>query len=186
MQGIRGRNEIIHEEPLFSYPEDSKQGSKMTSGELTEPIKNAMSSHSEYKKGTWLDLQRLWTNFKFISNNILNEDIMQKEISLWDDGTYKFLYRQNNLSEKHKTIIKNKIINKEHKNLLYEIYENTTLECEYHWYYDAVKYDIYINAFHIPNIPQRYTINEYDISPNFDYIETLVKSDYLFDYNKNK
>jgi len=181
MQGLRYM-EIIHEEPLYPYHMDSKQGSKMTAGEPSEAIKNAMSPHSDYKKGTWLDLREIWMDFKSKSGDILNENIMQKKISFWDDGTYKFVYSQDSLSEEHKRIIQNKIIHEEHKDSLNKIYDRATIECEYCWNYDKIRHDICFKAYHMPEIPQRYTINEYNISPRFDYIESLVKSDYLFDY----
>ena len=56
MQGLRDKDKIIHEEPLYSYQTDSKHGNKMTAGEPIEAIKNAMSPYSDYKKGSWSDL----------------------------------------------------------------------------------------------------------------------------------
>ena len=181
MQGLRGRYEIIHEEPLYPYSTDSKHGRKMTSGDPIDAVKDAMSSHSDYKKGTWLDLLKLWTDFKSISNNIFNEDTIHKKITFWDDGTYKFQFSKDNLSEEHKKMIRDKIPVKD-KDTLEKIYNDTTLECIYYWHYNTLKKNLFINSIHNPEDKFRYTIKEYDISTNFHYIEPLAKSDYLFDY----
>jgi len=46
-------------------------------------------------------------------------------------------------------------------------------------------YKITINSYYRPKIEISYKIDEYNISPQFDYIEPAAKSPVLFDYSKN-
>jgi len=173
---------IIYEESLHSYHPESKHGEKITADEADERMKKAMSSYSNYRQGSWSDLQKIYVKINKISHNVLSENNITEDSTIWDDGTYELKYVQDILLDKHKKIIKNKIIDKEHKPFLDTIYANSYIVCRYRWSYDNLQYLIAINSLKDPYVQCSYVIDEYDVKPQFDYVEPAAKSSYLFDF----
>lgn len=68
---------------------------------------------------------------------------------------------------------------------LNKIYNQSEAKLIYKWDINKIIYKITINSYYRPKIEISYKIDEYNISPQFDYIEPAAKSPVLFDYSKN-
>lgn len=178
------KNSVIHTEPLYEHDPEFKYGRSMIEEDSTERIKNAMSSYSDYTNGSWSDFQDIYTEMEKISKNTFVKNSIIKDITMWDDGTYELEYFQKNLSDNHKKLIKNELINENHEQFLNTIYKQSFVRLKYKWDMNRVIHSLTIFSYKEPSIQVSYKLNEYNISPKFDYITPVSKSPVLFDFNK--
>lgn len=175
----------IYEEPLLlDYNTENKHGIHMLEDKKNERIQNSVSKYSDYISGTWFDFNKLYNEIWNISLNTLNKNTFKSDVSFWDDGTYEITMYDKNLSKNHKKIIDKHMITTNNEKIKSEIYDKTSILCEYHWKKEKCILKIYIKKVS-DNIKKHiHIIDEFDVYTHFHYIDSIAKSKYIFDFSK--
>jgi len=173
----------MYEEALQSCQPESKYGEHIVYDKDLKTINDSISPYSDYKGGMWTDFMDLYEELHHLSRKVLDSEDVYEESVFWDDGTYEFTFYKNNFSDRDKFII-DKFMIDENINAL-ELYDDIQIFFEYNWEKQHCFHKIAIQKNHESIKKQTHTMGKYDLLTNFDYIEPIAKSEYLFDFSDN-